>query len=84
MPYFVYILQSEKDASYYVGQSSNLEERLRRHNEGRSRYTGTKSPWRLIYHETYSSKSEAMKHEYEIKRKKTRVYIDSLVRASRV
>ena len=84
MPYFVYILESEKDGSYYVGQSSNLEERLRRHNEGRSQYTRAKSPWRLIYHEACGSKSEATRRESEIKKKKTRAYIDSLVRASRV
>jgi putative endonuclease len=39
MVYFVYILQSERDGSYYVGHTGNLEGRLRRHNEGRSRDT---------------------------------------------
>jgi len=36
MPYFVYILQSQRDGSYYIGHSNNLEYRLKRHNEGRS------------------------------------------------
>ena len=83
MPYFVYILRSEKDGSYYIGHTSNLEDRLERHNQGRSQYTRTKVPWKLIYYEKFESKSDAMRREYEIKGKKGRRYIDILVRASR-
>jgi len=39
MGYYVYILQSERDGSYYVGYTSDLEGRLSRHNGGRSPYT---------------------------------------------
>jgi len=82
MIYFVYILQSEKDGNYYIGHTSNLAERIERHNHGRSGYTRGKPPWKLLYHETYHSKSEAMKREQEIKNKKGREYIDYLVRTS--
>ncbi|MGD0338328.1 MAG: GIY-YIG nuclease family protein [Bacteroidota bacterium] len=34
MDYFVYIIQSEIDGSYYVGSTYNLQLRLSRHNEG--------------------------------------------------
>ena len=51
MPYFVYILQSEMDESYYVGSCADFSERLRRHNEGRSLYTKAKRPWKLVYSE---------------------------------
>ncbi len=37
--YFTYILQSEKDGRYYIGSTNNLENRLKRHNKGYSRYT---------------------------------------------
>jgi len=80
MAYFVYILQSERDGSYYVGHTSNLEDRLKRHNERRSLYTRAKVPWKLIYHEIVDSKSEAMNREKEIKAKKGREYIEHLVR----
>ncbi|OGP76331.1 MAG: hypothetical protein A2W09_08145 [Deltaproteobacteria bacterium RBG_16_50_11] len=83
MVYFVYIIQSDKDGSYYIGYTSDLEERVERHNQGRSAFTRSKAPWKLIYQEFFSSKSEAMRRENERKRKKTRAYIDSLVRASR-
>jgi putative endonuclease len=76
---FVYIIQSDKDGSYYIGHTSDLEERLERHNEGRSAFTRSKVPWKLIYQEFFTSKSEAMKREKEIKRRKSRKFIQQLV-----
>ncbi len=84
MGYTVYILQSDRDGSFYIGHTVRLDERLRRHNEGRSSFTKAKIPWKLIYHEIYGSRAEAMRREREIKRMKSREYIEQLVRASRV
>ena len=84
MAYYIYILKSERDGTYYVGHTNNLEERLERHNQGRSSYTKAKTPWRLIYQEEFSSRGEASKREQKIKEKKNRAYIEQLVRASRV
>ena len=83
MAYFVYILQSERDGSYYIGHTVDVGGRLKRHNEGRSTYTRGKAPWKLIYQEVCGSKAEAMNREREIKGKKGREYLDYLVRASR-
>jgi putative endonuclease len=83
MGYNVYILQSVKDGSYYVGHTNNLEDRLKRHNEGRSRYTCGRGPWKLVYREVFDSRAEAMQRGQKIKRKKSRAYIDCLFRASR-
>jgi len=44
MPYFVYILQSIKDKTYYVGSTQDLDSRLERHNQGRVAYTKPKRP----------------------------------------
>jgi putative endonuclease len=82
MAYFVYILQSEKDGSYYIGHTSDLERRVERHNQGRSGYTKGKLPWKLVYHEAYDSKGQAMIREREIKDKRNRQYILGLVRTS--
>jgi putative endonuclease len=70
MPYFVYIIQSLKDGTRYVGATQDLDTRLDRHNQGRSQYTKSKRPWVLVYSEEYPNKSEAMKREYAIKRHK--------------
>jgi len=83
MPYFVYILQSEKDKSYYVGSTQDLTERLKRHNQGRSQYTKAKRPWRLVYFEEHTDRSSAMKRESQIKRRKDKAFIETLVGTSR-
>ena len=77
--YFIYILQSKKDHSYYVGQTNDLKVRLNQHNEGLSRYTASKRPLDLVYYETFKTRSEAIKREIEIKKKKSRIYIENLI-----
>ena len=63
MAYFVYILQSQRDDSYYIVSTQNLTERLQRHNQGRSQYTKSKRPWILVYSEKHLKKSVAIKKE---------------------
>ncbi|MBW1700124.1 MAG: GIY-YIG nuclease family protein [Deltaproteobacteria bacterium] len=84
MPFYVYILQSLKDGSYYIGSTNNLENRLKRHNQGRSRYTKSKCPWQIVYSEQFSDRSSAAKRENFIKQRKSKNFIDSLVRTSRI
>jgi len=83
MKYFVYIIESIKDGSYYVGSTQDLSERIERHNQGRSKYTKAKRPWNLIYHEELLDRSSAIHREKEIKARKSKEYIQRLVRASR-
>ncbi|MCC5788126.1 MAG: GIY-YIG nuclease family protein [Opitutales bacterium] len=43
---YVYILRSEKDpAAHYTGCTTDLNERLRKHNEGGVPHTATLRPW---------------------------------------
>ena len=79
MAYYLYIIQSAMDNSFYIGATQNLDERLARHNQGRSKFTKTKCPWRLVYFEEHPDRSCAMKREYAIKRKKSKDYIESLI-----
>jgi len=83
MKYTVYILESERSGKYYVGSTSDVDARLERHNQGRSKYTKSGIPWRLIFTERYATRSEAVKRELQIKRRKSRDYIDALIRTSR-
>ncbi|NCX94811.1 MAG: GIY-YIG nuclease family protein [Chitinophagia bacterium] len=76
---FVYILFSAKLNKYYVGACTNLERRLYEHNIGHSTFTATGTPWELKYTETYNSLPDAKKRELEIKKKKSRAYIEKLV-----
>lgn len=77
--YIIYILQSEKDNSYYVGHTSNLENRLSRHNSGREKYTKKKVPWRLVYQKEFKTKGEAMRYELKIKSMKSSKFIVELI-----
>ena len=83
MAYHVYIIESLKDGTYYVGSTQNLTERLERHNQGRSKYTKTKRPWKIVFYEKHPDRSSAFIREKEIKSRKSKSYIEALVRASR-
>ena len=77
--FFTYILYSEKFDRYYIGHSSDTEKRLQRHNKGMVPSTKFYRPWRMILTEEFKSKSEAATRELEIKNKKSRKYIESLL-----
>jgi len=72
MPYFTYILRSTIADRYYIGSTSNLENRLIHHNSGHSRSTKAYIPWEIVYIEEYKTSSEAIKREYALKRIRNR------------
>jgi putative endonuclease len=53
--------------------------RLEYHNRGKVKATKNKGPWVLVYTEEHESKLEANRRELEIKNKKSRRYIESLI-----
>jgi len=77
--YYVYVIQSKKDNSFYIGQTNDLDARLSKHNDGFSRYSSTKAPWGLVYFELFDNRSLAIKREKQIKAKKSRKYIEYLI-----
>ena len=79
MPHFTYILQSEKSGRFYIGATKELDVRIWRHNKGSTPSTRSGRPWKLVYFEQFSSKIEALKREREIKRMKSRLYIEALI-----
>ena len=63
----LYILQCG-DGSLYTGISTDVQKRLEVHRSGKgAKYTKSRRPVKLVYFETYSSKEEAMRREWEIK-----------------
>jgi len=83
MPFYVYIIQSLRDESYYVGTTGDLSNRIERHNQGRSTFTKPKRPWKLVYSEECPDRSTAMKKEYAIKRRKSKDYILNLINTTK-
>ena len=68
MPFYVYIIQSEVDGTFYKGSTENPKNRIQQHNEGLSKYTSTKLPWKLVYVEELLSKKEMLIRERKLKR----------------
>ena len=70
MKYFVYLVISKvKNRTIsYVGYTNNLEKRLKLHNTGKGAKFTKGKKWILIYSESYSTKKEAMKNEYKLKK----------------
>ena len=66
--YFAYIIQSEVDGTFYKGFTTDIIARLKRHNEGRSRYTSRKIPWKLVYLEKCESKTAGLVRENQLKK----------------
>ncbi len=77
--WYTYILHSDSIGKYYVGVTDDLQWRLERHNEGWGRFTKAGIPWRIVYYESFSTKTEALRREKDMKRKKSKKYIEYLV-----
>ncbi|MEE9166104.1 MAG: GIY-YIG nuclease family protein [Candidatus Neomarinimicrobiota bacterium] len=73
--YFTYVLYSRSFDRLYIGQTDDLRYRVEKHN--REEVTATKAyvPWELIYYEEFSSRSEAMRREGELKSHQGRDFI---------
>jgi len=83
MPFYVYILQSHTTNRYYIGQTQNLDERLAYHNANYSKSLKHRGPWRIVHHEEFDSRAEAVRRERQIKSWKDRDMIQRLASASR-
>jgi putative endonuclease len=69
MHYYVYILKCS-DNTYYTGCTNNLNRRLKEHNFSKTRsarYTKSRRPVELIYHESYLTIKKALIRETQIK-----------------
>ena len=79
MSYFVYILQSQRDFTYYIGYSKDPAIRLINHNNSKTGYNATNGPWKLVYTEEFITKSEAIKREKFLKRQKNTTFYKKLI-----
>ena len=79
MKYYTYILQSDKDGIFYIGQTENLEERLEKHNLGLSKYTSKKIPWKIVFFEEFETRKEAISRERFLKKQRNRSFYKRLI-----
>ena len=65
--FIVYILRSLKSGRFYIGQTRDIRDRIKRHNSGKVKSTRCYAPWEIIYSENLQTRSEACKRELQIK-----------------
>ena len=77
--YFVYVIQSESSNKIYIGQTNNLQKRLKQHNDRnfdkRSFTKLSGSYWKVIYKEEYQTRKEAIQREGMLKTFRGREFI---------
>ena len=65
--YFIYVLQSLKDRKLYVGYTTDLNQRIEKHNSGSVSSTKGRRPFKLIFFEGYQDKGDALRRESYLK-----------------
>ena len=70
MYHYVYILKTLKEYKNrsYVGYSTNVSERLKKHNSSKGAKATRGYKWKIIYKRTFRSKSKALSFEYTVKK----------------
>ena len=78
--FYTYILYSSKCDRYYIGYSSNPQQRLEeRHNKGFVTATRNCRPYELKKVKGFEKEEEARKEESRLKRMKSRKYLEKLI-----
>ena len=66
--YYVYLIESLSAlGERYVGMTTDLKQRLRGHNEGKSSYTSKFKPWKLSCYIAFSDRAKAEAFEHYLK-----------------
>lgn len=78
--YIVYILYSPKLDRYYIGYTNNLDRRITEHNRKKGKFTDNGIPWEIKYTEKYLEKKDATEREKYIKSRKSKKYIEDLIK----
>lgn len=66
MTFTVYILHCA-DGTYYTGLTRNIAQRLDEHSRGKSRYTQSRLPVKLVHKENFTDEAAALTREKQIK-----------------
>lgn len=80
--WYLYVLYNKEINRYYVGCSNNINRRLGEHNQNirKKRYTEKQQgKWALVYKEVYETLKESRRRESQIKKQKSRKYIENLI-----
>ncbi|MBN2282131.1 MAG: GIY-YIG nuclease family protein [Candidatus Marinimicrobia bacterium] len=65
--WYVYVLKCLNDDTFYTSMSKNVEQRLKYHNSGKSRYTKGHIPYKVIYTKLIGKREDARIREKYLK-----------------
>ena len=65
--FYVYVLESARSLSWYIGFTADLRKRFDRHNANGNVSTAHKGPWKIIYYEAYLEEKDAIGREKFLK-----------------
>lgn len=84
MKFFTYILHNATIDRFYIGYTSNLDNRIREHNKQKHSTKFTRKQigsWELKHSEEFDSRTDAIRREKEIKGWKSKVKIKDLIQS---
>jgi len=70
MSYYIYLIVSKinKKLISYVGYTTDIEKRIKKHNDSKGAKFTRGKKWILIYKKKYQTKSLALRNEYLLKK----------------
>jgi len=61
--YYFYILRSKKKGKLYIGQTPDLKNRVKSHNNGENKATKSNLPYELIFYCAFNNEKDAINCE---------------------
>jgi putative endonuclease len=80
--YYVYVLKSQVDGRLYIGYTTNLKNRLQKHQYGEVPSTSPRRPFDLIFYEGYKNMEDAKRREGYLKTSKGKSSLRIMLRDS--
>jgi len=66
--HYVYLIKSKSNPSFtYTGNTKDLQQRLKQHDQGQVYSSKKHAPFELIYYEAYSCSKDALEREHKLK-----------------
>ena len=78
--FYVYVLYNRAKNFIYIGYSEDLKQRIKEHNDGRSKSTKGYTPLELIHYEAYVNMKDAKRREEYLKTNRGRATLMTMLK----
>ncbi|MCR4283934.1 MAG: GIY-YIG nuclease family protein [Parcubacteria group bacterium] len=77
--YYTYAIKSEVRNYIYVGLTNNLDRRIKQHNDKKERTTRAYAPFRILFIEKFTTRTDARQKEKYLKSGAGKEYLKTLI-----